>query len=127
MTVMEGSLDFGEIILTGTSFTQNITPSTGQRFLISGQPNRAITLIYNSIELTNAANPPNLIERVGTLTFSPNVVNNAGVNILSSDSVVLVNKGNVGEYELWVGGSIFVKSDQPHGDYIGTFTITVTY
>jgi spore coat protein U-like protein len=127
MTAVEGSLDFGEIILTGSSFTQNINPTNGQRFLISGQPNRGITILYTSIELTNAGNPPAMIERIGNLTFTPNVENDSGVSILNGETVTLEDKGNVGEYELWVGGSIFIGSNQPHGDYTGTFTITVNY
>jgi len=33
----------------------------------------------------------------------------------------------LGKLFLWVGGSIGVASNQPQGEYVGTFTVSVEY
>ena len=126
ITATQGSLDFGEIILTGRSFRKRIQPNKGQKFIINGHPGRKISIIFNSITLTNSGSPQ-LIDRLGTLRFNPLLQSNSGVFISSGDTFILEENGKVGEFEIWAGGTIQIAADQPHGDYEGTFTLTVTY
>lgn len=120
---MEGDLDFGEIILTGSTFTESIDPLNGKRFVITGHPDRNISIVFNPIALVN--NSPYYPDE--TLLFSPEVKQSGGGIIASGDTKILISNGSTGELELWVGGSISIASDQAQGDYVGTFTITVSY
>jgi len=129
-----GEINFGEIILTGSSFIQNLSPQQGKIFRVEGHPNRLTSITFNSITLSNAVWVTINGGSLGSLSFSPNVVHtgaSAGyenpVIVYSGNSFQLVNSGGTGLLYLWVGGSININSSQPQGDYTGTFNITVSY
>ncbi len=131
---LDGDLDFGEIILTGSATTQTIAPNSGVRFLVTGHPGKNVTVSFSNINLTNdawvAANGGNNDVLPFTAdvdeTGSSSTYTNAN-NVNSGDQVALVNNSGVGNLYLWLGGSIAISADQEQGDYTGTFTMTVAY
>ncbi len=134
ITSFGGEINFGEIILTGSSFLQNLSPQQGKIFRVEGHPNRMTSITFNSVTLSNAGWVTTFGGTTGSLLFSPNVVHTAAssvyenpVAVYSGNSYQLVNSGGTGLLYLWVGGSIDINSSQPQGDYTGTFNITVSY
>ncbi len=131
---LDGDLDFGEIVLTGSASTQTITPDAGVRFLVTGHPGKNVTVSFSNINLTNdawvTANGGNndvipFTADVDETGDNSNYTNANNVN--SGDQVALVNNNGVGNLYLWLGGSIAIRADQAQGDYTGTFTMTVAY
>jgi hypothetical protein len=131
-----GNLGFQEVIMNGTSQTVTKTNSNGVRFLITGQPNRNVTLSYDvNDQLNNNAWVAANGGTNGTMAFITNNADQTGSNttysnptsITSGSTLPLVNDNGTGELNVWVGGAITVSANQPAGDYIGTFSITVNY
>jgi hypothetical protein len=131
-----GNLGFQEVIMNGTSQTVSKTNSNGVRFLITGQPNRNVTLSYDvNDQLNNNAWVAANGGTNGTMAFITNNADQTGSNttysnptsITSGSTLPLVNDNGTGELNVWVGGAITVSANQPAGDYIGTFSITVNY
>lgn len=122
-----GSLNFGEILLTGSSTVYQILPAQGQYFHITGHPGRSISIIFNQVSLSNAIWVSLNGGTIGNLLFTAVVVNNQNQPIISGNFYPLVTNGSTGILDIRVGGSISVSANQPHGDYVGTFTISVSY
>jgi len=127
ITSTGGNLDFGDIILTGSTTTYQILPSQGQYFQIMGHPGRSVSIVFNSINLSNAIWVGLNGGTVGDLLFVPVVVNSQSEPIISGNFYPLIINGSMGILDIRVGGSISVTANQPHGDYIGTFTVSVSY
>lgn len=122
-----GALNFGEIILTGSSASFQISPASGQQFRISGSPNRTVSITFNQISLTNTAWVGLNGGTVGALTFIPTVVNLSNSAIISGNFYPLTATGAVGILDLRTGGSMTVAPNQPQGNYTGIFIISVSY
>jgi len=122
-----GSLDYGEIILTKTKFQRNIPPQSGKLFVINGHPGRGVTIMFNSITLSNTGVSSSPIGNITTIPFSPKVVQENNSNVKNGQTINLVNNGKAGELKLWVGGIISIEPNQASGLYSGNFTITVSY
>lgn len=130
-----GGLSFGEIILTGSATTPSIAPASGASFKVIGHPNKNVTISCSSITLSNNA----WVTATGggtndNMTFTPEVTHTgssssyAGASsITSGNAYQLVNVSGDGNLYMWVGGEIGIGASQAHGDYTGTFTVTVAY
>jgi hypothetical protein len=127
ITSTGGALNFGDIILTGSITNYQITPALGQQFRITGNPGRSVSITFNQISLSNSVWVSLNGGTVGSLTFTPTVVNSLNNPITSGNFYALVTSGAVAILDIMVGGSITVNSTQPHGDYKGIFTVSVSY
>lgn len=131
---VNNTINFGEIILTGSAFVQSLDPSEGAVFRIEGHPNRSVVISYSFTSLSNAQWVSQYGGTVGSLNFIADVVHTGSnsaylnpVSVSNGGSYQLVNSGGVGLLHIWVGGSIHIQSNQPAGDYTGTFNIMVSY
>lgn len=135
MTALDASIDFGEIILTaGTAQTNSVAANSGAKFQVVGHPGKAVNVTFSNATLDNSAWVLANGGSNGTLSFVPTVEQTGGNSTYSSASAVtsgnsinLVNNSGDGYLYLWVGGSISIASNQAHGDYTGTFSVTVAY
>ena len=127
ITATIGDLDFGEIILTGSPTSIEITPRDGKLFVVTGHPNRNVTFTFENVLMDNNAWAVSTGGRVDNLTFIPFVELDDGTSINSGDSKPLVLSGNVGKLNVWVGGKIEIAAKQEIGDYVGRFTLIVNY
>ena len=122
-----GDLDFGDILVTNSSFTETISPKKGKEFLVVGQPGRNVTIRFNSVELTNYQWASLNNGEMGQLKFIPNVVLQNSKKVIDGSAFPLNKKGLIGELILQVGGAITVNPKQPIGNYEGLFVLSVTY
>ncbi len=127
ITSTGGNLDFGEILLTGSTVVYQILPMQGQYFQIMGHPGRSVSIIFNQVNLSNAIWVGLNGGTVGNLIFTPAVVNSQNQTITSGNFYPLIINGSTGILDIRVGGSMSVSANQPHGDYVGTFTVSVSY
>lgn len=127
ITSTGGSLDFGDIILTGTTTSYQISPIQGQYFQVTGHPGRSVSIIFNSVILSNEIWVGLNGGTVGTLPFTPEVVTGQNTAVSSGNFYPLFPHGLTGLLDIRVGGSIDISANQPDGNYIGTFTISVSY
>jgi hypothetical protein len=130
------TLSFGEIVVTGSSQPRSIPNSNGQRFKVTGQPERNTSITYDeTVTLDNNAWVAVNGGTQSTLTFTTTTIDHTGsgtnyvnpVPVISGASVPLPNVSGTGTLYLWVGGAIVVPANHPQGDYIGTFHISVAY
>ena len=122
-----GDLDFGEVILSGSSSIERMSPRNGKLFIVSGHPDRNITFNFSSVPMDNTAWVVNSGGSVDNLEFIPDIELENGTKILNGDSHILQLTNGVGELDVWVGGSIKISASQSPGDYTGRFTLNVTY
>lgn len=130
-----GDLDFGEVLVTNQAQTLSMSPGDGVLFEVIGQRGRRVTVTYTRrVTLANNDWVNNYGGDAGNLTFVSDVKRTGKRttytnprNVRSGRSYRLRNDGSFGKLYLWVGGRIRVNSNQPVGDYIGQFTITVAY
>jgi hypothetical protein len=132
-----GTLAFPEVILDGTEQTETIDNEDGQKFLVTGHPNRLTTVTYDAtVTLDND-------EWVGvnggteaTLTFTTNTADETGSDpdyeganpITSGSPINLPNVTGVGTLYIWIGGEIVVPSNHTaQGDYVGDLNVSVAY
>lgn len=127
ITSTGGELNFGEIILTGSTSAHQITPAQGQQFRILGNPGRSVSITFNQINLSNLGWVSLNGGTIGSLTFEPLVVSSSNSPIISGNFYPLQTSGSIAILDLRVGGLITVSSSQPQGDYTGLFTISVSY
>jgi len=133
------SINFGEIIMDGTTKTGTVANGVGGHFLITGQPGRNVTVTYPStVALSNSVWVGTNGGTVGSITFTSNTADQTGstltytgqVPMASGTTLPLVvktpNDGS-GYLNVWVGGSISVPGTTPNGDYIGQHQVTVHY
>lgn len=128
------TINFGEIILTGSAFVRNLEPSNGAVFKIEGHPNRSVVVSYSYTSLSNAQWVSQYGGTVGNLNFIADVVHTGAnpsyqnpVSVINGGAYELINSNGIGLLYIWVGGSINIAFDQPAGDYIGTFNLMVSY
>jgi len=122
-----GELDFGDIIVTNSPTLEKIHPQSGKEFVVKGQQNRNVSVVFNDVELNNHVWLSNHSGQAGNLTFVPEILSESSTYIKSGDNLILAPKGLIGEIKFQVGGSINLKANQPAGDYEGQFIISVTY
>ena len=127
ITSLGGNLDFGEILLTGSATSYQMLPAQGQFFQIMGHPGRSVSIIFNQVNLSNVVWVSLNGGTVGNLIFTPDVIDNQNHSIISGNFYPLLANGSTGILDIRVGGTINVSANQPHGDYVGTFTISVSY
>jgi len=123
----QGDLDFGEIILSGTSTIQRMAPQDGKLFVVSGHPNRNVTFTFNSVTMDNIIWVATGTGDVDNLEFVPDVELNNGTRVKNGDSHTLRLIKGIGQLDIWVGGAIKISATQKNGDYTGRFTLSVTY
>lgn len=124
---VDGSLDFGEIVITNSPRTMYLAPEVGKKFIVKGDVNRSVVVTYNDVQLNNNLWVSNFGGINGNLTFIPEV-KLKNLRILQSGSTIFLDKvGFIGKTEINVGGTIEVPSNQPVGNYTGSFIITITY
>ena len=127
ITPSSGDLDYGEMILTGSPFTEIKTPAGGKLFIVNGTATRSVSITFSSINIDNWVWVITYGGTNGQITFTPDVELDDGTNVTSGDLFPLPNVLGVGELKVWVGGSLDIAAAQPIGDYTGQFTITVSY
>lgn len=122
-----GNLDFGDILISGNSKKETIRPKNGKEFIVRGQSNRNISVVFSKVELNNHVWVSNNSGESSTLIFTPDVQLENSSKIKSGDDLILQPNGLIGEVKFNVGGSIKVGGNQPEGDYEGLFVISVSY
>jgi hypothetical protein len=122
-----GDLDFGEIILTGSSSQEVLAPRNGKLFVVSGHPGRNVTFTYSPVTMDNTSWVLTSGGNVDKLEFIPDVELANGTKINSGDAARLILNNGLGELDVWVGGSIKISANQEPGDYTGRFTLNVSY
>jgi len=129
-----GDLDFGEFVLTGSNETLTKAAQNGAIFEVTGHPNRYVTVTFGNVTIDNSAWVAANGGDVGTMTFVPDVKQTGKnssyanpIDVTSGSSHQLQVQTGLGKLFLWVGGSIGVASNQPQGEYVGTFTVSVEY
>lgn len=122
-----GDLDFGDILITGATQKKSISPRNGQQFIVRGQSNRNISVVFSQVELNNFLWVSNNSAESATLNFSPEVQLQNSNDIKSGENLILAPNGLIGEVIFNVGGSIEIEANQPEGDYEGIFVISVSY
>lgn len=134
ITSINSTINFGEIILSGSNFIKSLSPSEGAIFKIEGHPNRNVIISFNPVTLSNSEWVAQNGGTLGTLNFEANVVHTGAnssyqspVSVQNGNSYQLVNSSGIGILYLWVGGSINIQANQPVGDYQGIFSIMVSY
>ncbi|MCX8057469.1 MAG: DUF4402 domain-containing protein [Ignavibacteria bacterium] len=127
-------VNFGEIILTGSAFSRNLSPSSGAIFRIEGHPNRNVIISYSHTNLSNSVWVSQNGGTIGSLVYTPDVVHTGSnssytnpISVRSGSSYQLVNSNGIGILYLWIGGRLDISANQPVGDYEGTINITVSY
>ncbi len=132
---ISGDLDFGEVIVSNQRQRQTISPGDGVLFEVTGEKRKGVTVTYSTfVTLTNKDWVNIYGGDSGTLYFVPNVKRTGKNptytnprNVRNGRRYRLRNDGNFGRLYIWVGGKIRVNANQPVGDYIGQFSITVAY
>lgn len=122
-----GDLDFGDIIISDSPHHEILNPTNGKEFIVKGEANRSVTVIFDNAELNNYEWSSLTGSESGNLEFIPDVRVNNSQSVNSGEAIILDKNGLVGELKLNVGGSIEIKSKQPSGEYKGIFIISVTY
>ena len=122
-------LDFGTIVLTGTSFTNEVL-SISQAGALTCGSNPGVLLTCTG------ANQPAKYKLVGTnnatVTISSPGFNLTGPSTLAftPNAPATVNLGSTGSTTgviFSIGGSITLSSTTPDGVYTGTFVVTADY
>lgn len=140
------SIDFGNVSAStpagvvldanGTTNSNTGTLTDVALFNLLGADGASITVEYDptvNLVLTTAANPA-LPTAGETIVMTPEVVgfadaaNQSGaLPIPSASTVVIGDASNVGEFHIWVGGSLPQLTAKGTGTYTGTFSISVEY
>jgi len=133
-----GSLVFLPVLESGSGSTETITQANGANFRVTGHPNRAVTITYADVTLTNNQwNTDNSMPagNNASMTFEADMNHTgssstwaAGTSVSTGgDTHNLVNVTGTGTLYLWVGGDVDVAAGQNIGDYVGTLTVSVAY
>lgn len=120
------SLDFGTLVLAGSSFTNQVISmdqagvltGCGTNVTCSGTPKPAQYKLVGTNNATVTITSPGFnLTGPGTLAFTPNAP--ATVNLGSTGSTTGVTFS--------IGGSISLSNTTPDGVYSGTFAVTADY
>jgi hypothetical protein len=134
-TYGSNTLDFGEIVVTGSSQTVQISNEDGQVFHATGHPWRTVILSYStSITLNNNAWVAVNGGTQSTLTFTSNIADGYYEPTYVSNPVPTGTEGylvpdvsGVGQGYLWIGGEITIDANQAPGNYIGQLSVSIAY
>jgi hypothetical protein len=125
----EQNLDFGVIVLTGSSFTNEVVSMSqagavtcgsnpGVLVTCSGSPQVAqYKLIGTNNALVTVSSPGFNLTGPGTLAFTPNFPSTVDLGATGSSTGKLFS----------IGGSITLSSTTPDGVYSGNFLVTADY
>jgi hypothetical protein len=125
--VKTADLDFGTLVAGPTAGTITVNPVSGARSSTGGTVTVGSPSTAASFQATGLVNQLYIV----ALGAPPLLTNGSGgtmpVTALALDgpTIRLFPAGNVAT--LRVGGTLSVAANQPSGDYIGSFTITVIY
>jgi hypothetical protein len=130
-----GNIDFGEVIATDSKQWKTIKANNGARFVVTGFANRKVTINYTRrVTLNNSEWINKYGGNNGTMRFISHVRRTGNKSTYTNPKRVrsgrryrLENSNGIGKLYLWVGGRIRINANQPQGEYVGTFTITVAY
>lgn len=132
-------INFGEIVMDGENKYGKVTNENGAHFLITGQPNRNVTIDYPQNIILNNTSWTNINSGTsGTLLFSAYIAEQTGsytsyknASTLPSGTttplVPLSENDGTGYLNIWVGGSIYIPASTPNGDYLGSYYVSVHY
>jgi len=128
-------IGFVDVVVTTSAQSPTVAAGSGAHFLVTGHPNRAVTMTFLSVTLNNdawvLANGGDEAEMTFTPTMeqtgSTSTYPGSGTSVASGSSVSLVNVTGTGNLNLWVGGSMAINANQSQGDYVGEFSVTVSY
>ncbi len=128
-------INFSDLVVTTSAQTPEVEEGSGAHFLVTGHPNKAVTMTFASVSLNNNAWVTANGGVNSTMTFTPAMEHTgststypgSGTAVASGSSVNLVNVTGTGNLNLWVGGKMAVDANQAQGDYVGTFSVTVAY
>lgn len=122
-----GTVDFDEIVVTKSTQTPAVAPASGVKLEIAAHPGRDLKITFGTATLNNT-------DRAGSITFTPNIEHTgtsdtygSGTTVNNNNAITAADVSGIGMLYLWVGGSIEIPADQSHGNYAGTFNITVAY
>jgi len=132
MNLLRSSLDFGEIIQNPAISKISKNAKDGILFEVAGNPGKNITINYSATQLTNSKWAHNFGSQQGNIDFIPSIMISSTTEMnnplqISNGSVVNLSKENDGKLFVSIGGDINIASSQPAGDYLGNFSLTVTY
>lgn len=134
-TYGENTLDFGEIVVTGSLQTESISNENGQIFHGTGHPWREVHVNYSEeVILNNEVWASQNGGTPSTLTFITNIASGTMVPVYENNPVpsgsvgmFIPNEQGVGEGFLWIGGSIDIPANHPAGEYVGTLNVSIAY
>lgn len=134
INLVNGDLDFGEVVQSGISTKVTKTPDKGIYLEINGHPGHDVVIDYNNTILSNKPWSDSYGATEGNLLFQPNVeYSNSEPDysyanpVIGGNSYTLSNSIDQPNLYLWIGGEIDIPQDQPNGDYSGQFIVTVSY
>lgn len=126
------SIDFGEIVLSGSSMEVYKAPQEGYKFKIISHPSKPVMINYSSIQLYPIEKPEGVFEN--SLVFIPKVFHTYSspnfsnpVEVQSGTYYNPANLSGVGMLNVWVGGKLQINQNNLKGDYKGTLSLTITY
>jgi hypothetical protein len=134
INLVNGDLDFGELVQSGISTKVTKTPDKGIYLEVNGHPGHDVVIDYNNTTLSNKPWSDSYGGTEGNLLFQPDVeYSNSEPDYLHTNPVVggnsysLSNSIDKTNLHLWIGGEIDIPQNQPSGDYSGHFVVTVSY
>jgi hypothetical protein len=128
-------INFGEVVVTTSEQTPTVEEGSGAHFLVTGHPNKAVTISFLPVTLSNNVWVGVNGGTQSIMTFTPmmeetgstSTYPGSGTAVATDDNVDLVNVSGIGNLNLWVGGTMTIAANQAHGDYTGTLTVSVAY
>ena len=128
-------ISFADVVVTTSAQTPLVAAGSGAHFLVTGHPDKAVTMTFLTVSLNNDAWVGTNGGTKSTMTFTPTMEHTgstttypgSGTTVSSGYSVNLVNVAGTGNLNLWVGGSMAIDANQAQGDYVGEFSVTVAY
>ncbi|CAN5218680.1 hypothetical protein BH09PSE3_BH09PSE3_10090 [soil metagenome] len=125
--VKSDDLDFGSMIATATAGTVKIDPSTDVRTTTGG------VVVAGGTPAAARFVAAGLVNVLGIITLPTSItLNRTGGGGTMTIGTVTTNGSNIRLFagpilDVRVGGTLSVGANQPAGDYVGTFNITVVY
>lgn len=116
------SIDFGEIVLTNTPIEIYKPPQEDYKFNVISHPNKPIIITHDNVYLITKENFNS--SNYNSIIFITEVyrinLNNKFIDLIRISSGVYyqpANNSNVGELNIWVGGSLQIFQNNFQGDY----------
>ena len=118
-------LDFGNDIVAGVATTVSKTAETSGKFLLSGQPNRQISIAFTLP--TNLLNGENTMPIAFSTTDAGYIVNSNPISAFDPSVSKNASFGTNGAMEVYLGGTVTPSSTQVAGQYTAPVTISLQY